>query len=153
MQSFKKKEYFGPLPAYIFPVDKNKDNSDFMAFLDIRPLDEGHLLVIPVKHYDTVWDMPSAYVRDYFEYCVKAANKLKAKLKTTREQPVNAMVLGYEVPHACVHLIPNIHNGFGARLGNILYELRTRNKAKALSDPKNAISIAGKLGIDYGNAA
>jgi len=77
----------------------------FLAFLDIRPLNKGHTLVIPKKHYRWVWDV----LEEYSLVVNKLANTLKKTLETDY---VQSLVMGDEVPHAHIHLIPRF-NGDG----------------------------------------
>jgi histidine triad (HIT) family protein len=84
------------LPAEIVYEDDN-----FLAFLDIRPLNPGHTLVIPKKHYRWVWDVPN--IGEYYEVVRKIASALKKSLQT---EQVVSLVFGEEVPHAHVWLVP-----------------------------------------------
>ncbi len=75
------------------------EDPDFLAFLDIRPTNPGHTLVIPKKHYRWVWDVKE-------DYSI-AANKIaKALKKTFTTDYVVSFVMGDEVPHAHIHLVP-----------------------------------------------
>lgn len=82
------------------PSYKIYEDSEFLAFLDIFPKTEGHTLVIPKKHVDKVWDYPE--IGKYWEAVTKVANYLK---KVSGEE-VRALVYGFDVPHAHVHLMP-----------------------------------------------
>lgn len=75
------------------------EDESFFAFLDIRPLNPGHVLVIPKKHYRWVWDISE----DYSLVVNKIANALKKAFDTDY---VQSIVMGDEVPHAHIHLIP-----------------------------------------------
>lgn len=91
----------GEIPSYKVWEDKN-----FLAFLDIHPLSPGHTLVIPKKHFRWVWD-----VEDYCEYFEKVrevAMLLKNKLGADW---VQMNVMGNDVSHAHVHLIPHYPKG------------------------------------------
>lgn len=98
------------------------EDVNFIAFLDVNPLVEGHTLIISKKHFNTVWDMytPSQtqqiYYRDYMFFCARVANFLRKFYN----QPVSSMVLEYEVKHACTHLIPNVNKGVGWVIGDFL---------------------------------
>jgi histidine triad (HIT) family protein len=83
------------------PSNKIYEDDDFIAFLDIRPLNLGHCLVIPKKHHRWVWDVPD--VGKYFEVARKVARALKNIFQIKQ---VKSVVLGDEVPHAHVWLIP-----------------------------------------------
>ncbi len=84
----------GEIPSY-----KVYENDNFFAFLDIRPLNSGHCLVIPKKHYRWVWDI----VEEYSVVVNKIANALK---KAFSIDYVQSIVMGDEVDHAHIHLIP-----------------------------------------------
>ncbi len=88
------------IPSYIVYEDK-----EFFAFLDIRPLNPGHTLVIPKKHYRWVWDVLN--IGKYYEVVGKLAIALK---KTFDTELVVSMVFGEEVPHAHVWLVPRLPN-------------------------------------------
>ena len=74
---------------------------NFLAFLDIHPINPGHTLVIPKKHYKWVWDVPN--VGQYFEVARKIAIALKEVLKA---ESVVSFVIGEEVPHAHIWVVP-----------------------------------------------
>src|SRR5438034_10948117 len=84
------------LPSYLIFEDEN-----FIAFLDIRPLNPGHTLVSPKKHHRWVWDVPEA--GRYFETVRIIAKTLQ---KTINTEWVVADIGGMGVPHAHVHVIP-----------------------------------------------
>jgi len=84
------------IPAQVVYEDDN-----FMAFLDVRPLNLGHTLVIPKKHYRWVWDVDN--VGEYYEVVAKIARAMKKVLNT---EYVVSLVFGEEVPHAHVWLVP-----------------------------------------------
>ena len=92
----------GDIPSY-----KVYEDDDFFAFLDIRPLNPGHTLVIPKKHYRWVWDAEK--IGEYFELVKKIANAQKQAFKTDY---IVQLVFGEEVEHAHVWLIPR-HKGDG----------------------------------------
>ena len=84
------------LPSYLIFEDEN-----FIAFLDIRPLNPGHTLVSPKKHHRWVWDVPEA--GRYFETVRMIAKTLQEAMNT---EWVVADIGGMGVPHAHVHVIP-----------------------------------------------
>lgn len=84
------------------------EDEQFFAFLDIRPLNKGHALIIPKKHYRWVWDIQE----EYSAVVNKIANAIKKALDTDY---VQSIVMGDEVPHAHIHLIPRFpDDGHGA---------------------------------------
>ena len=81
------------------PSHKVYEDEHFFALLDIKPLNKGHLLVIPKKHYRWVWDVQE----DYSKVVNKLANVLK---KVFGIDYVQSVVMGDEIEHAHIHLIP-----------------------------------------------
>ncbi len=97
----------GKIPSYKVYEDRN-----FLAFLDIRPLNPGHTLVIPKKHYRWVWDVPE--IDKYYKVVAKIANAMKKVFKT---EYVVSLVFGEEVTHAHVQLVPRfLNDGHGAAI-------------------------------------
>ncbi|MEM1535757.1 MAG: HIT domain-containing protein [Candidatus Pacearchaeota archaeon] len=90
----------GKLPCYKIYEDKN-----FLAFLDIRPLNPGHTLVIPKKHYRWVWDVPN--IESYYKVVKRIANAIRKAMKTDW---IISLVIGEAVPHAHVWLVPRFEN-------------------------------------------
>jgi len=83
------------------PSFKVFEDEKFLAFLDINPRNKGHTLVIPKEHFRWVWDV--SYLGDYFEVVGKIARAIKKALKTDF---VVSFIIGEEVPHAHIHLVP-----------------------------------------------
>lgn len=81
------------------------EDDSFIAFLDIRPLNPGHTLVVPKKHYRWVWDVPNP--GEYFEVVSKLARVLQKVLRTDW---VASDVAGMGVYHAHIHLVPRFPN-------------------------------------------
>ena len=86
------------IPAYI--ID---ENDDFIAFLDINPVQKGHTLVVPKKEIDYIFDLDDYYLSKILLYSKKIANALKKTISCNR---IGISVIGLEVPHTHVHLIP-----------------------------------------------
>jgi histidine triad (HIT) family protein len=108
------------------------EDDNFFAFLDIRPLNPGHTLVIPKEHHRWVWDVPN--IGNYYEVVAKIANTIKKVMGTDF---VLSFVSGEEVPHAHVWLIPRFENdGHGE-------SIKTNNIKKI--EPKEMVKIAEKL--------
>ena len=84
------------LPSYSVFEDEN-----YIAFLDIRPLNPGHTLVAPKRHYRWVWDVPD--VGPYFETTTRIA---RAQQRAMQTDWIAADVAGMGVPHAHIHLVP-----------------------------------------------
>ncbi len=88
----------GEIPCY-----KIAENDDFLAFLDINPLAEGHTLVIPKLEIDYIFDIEDALYKDLFLFAKKIAPAIKAVIPCKR---IGVAVIGLEVPHAHIHLVP-----------------------------------------------
>ena len=89
------------------PCHRVYEDNDYLAFLDIRPLNPGHTLVIPKKHYRWVFDLPDKELGVYFRVVKKIANALKRFLKADF---VASAIIGMEVEHAHVWLVPRWFN-------------------------------------------
>ena len=88
----------GEIPSY-----KIAEDNDFYAFLDINPLTEGHTLVVPKKAVDYTFDLDDRTLADMMLFAKRIAVKIQRKIACKR---VAIVVLGLEVPHAHIHLIP-----------------------------------------------
>lgn len=88
----------GEIPAY-----KVAENSKFLAFLDIRPNAKGHVLCIPKKEIDKIWDLEAEMYQELMRFTRCVAIALE---KTVPCKRVGMAVVGLEVPHTHVHLIP-----------------------------------------------
>jgi histidine triad (HIT) family protein len=86
------------IPAY-----KILENENFLAFLDIFPLAKGHVLVIPKKEIDYLFDISS---HEYGELWKFAQQVAKAMDKVIDCKRIGVAVIGLEVPHAHIHLVP-----------------------------------------------
>ncbi len=86
------------------PCHKVWEDAEFLAFLDIRPVAPGHTLVIPKKCVDPVFAMDDEGFQRLFLAAKKVAAVLKSKINCER---VCLAVVGFEVPHAHIHLIPS----------------------------------------------
>lgn len=85
------------------PSHKVYEDDNVYAFLDIHPVTPGHTLVVPKKQVEFLWDMDDA---DY-QAVLLAAKRIAAHIRDTLEVPyVGVQVIGVDVPHAHVHLIP-----------------------------------------------
>lgn len=91
------------IPAYIVAEDNN-----FIAFLDINPLTEGHTLVVPKHEVDYVFDLPDQDVAELFVFAKRVAQSIERVVPCKR---IGLSVIGLEVPHAHIHLVPlNVTN-------------------------------------------
>jgi len=88
----------GEIPSY-----KVAENDKFYAFLDINPVVKGHTLVIPREETDYIFDMDDAALAEFQLFAKRVA---KAQRRTFGCRKVAQVVLGLEVPHAHIHLLP-----------------------------------------------
>jgi len=88
----------GEIPAYKIAEDDN-----FVAFLDAMPLVKGHTLVVPKKEVDLIFDLETEEYKNLWAFAQEAAKKVKSAIPCVR---VGVAVVGLEVPHAHIHLIP-----------------------------------------------
>ncbi len=88
----------GEIPCY-----KIAENEKFLAFLDVFPLVHGHILVIPKKEVDYIFDMENNDLSELILFAKKVAKAQKAAVTCKR---IGIAVIGLEVPHAHIHLVP-----------------------------------------------
>jgi histidine triad (HIT) family protein len=86
------------IPCHLIAEDDR-----FMAFLDVMPLVEGHTLVIPKQEIDYIFDLEPELLGDLMKFAQKIAPAIKKAIPCKR---VGVAVIGLEVPHAHVHLVP-----------------------------------------------
>ena len=88
----------GEIPCY-----KIAETKDYLAFLDISPLAKGHTLVIPKKEIDYLFDINDELYRELFLFTKSVAKAIEQAVPCKR---IGVTVIGLEVPHAHIHLIP-----------------------------------------------
>jgi len=88
----------GEIPSF-----KIAENEQFFAFLDIHPLREGHVLVVPKLEVDKIFDLPLAYLSQMLVFAQPIAKAIEQAFRCDR---CGLTVIGLEVPHAHMHLIP-----------------------------------------------
>lgn len=121
----------GEIPSY-----KVAENEDFYAFLDINPLAPGHTLVIPRKvEEDYIFNLDSKTYEDLWAFTRKVAKAIKKAVPCKR---VGVAVLGMEVPHTHIHLVPLQTEG----------DLDFRKKRSVLTDEQKA-GIAEAIFAEY----
>ena len=98
MSSIFSKIVRGEIPCY-----KVAEDDHFLAFLDITPLRKGHVLVIPKVETDYIFDMEDQSLGNLMVFAKQVAIKIKAAFPCKR---IGVSVIGLEVPHAHIHLIP-----------------------------------------------
>jgi len=88
----------GEIPCY-----KVDESEDFLAFLDIMPLQKGHVLVIPKIEVDNIFDLDDDLISRMMVFSKSVAKKIEKVFPCNR---IGIAVIGLEVPHAHIHLIP-----------------------------------------------
>ena len=88
----------GDIPSY-----KIAENDHFFAFLDIFPLREGHVLVVPKTEVDNLFDLPANYLQEILLFAQPIAKAIEKAFDCNR---CGISVIGLEVPHAHIHLVP-----------------------------------------------
>ena len=98
MPSIFSKIISGEMPAYKVAEDENH-----LAFLDIFPLAKGHVLLIPKKETDYIFDIASDEYLELWKFAKKVAKGMRKVLACER---IGVAIVGLEVPHAHIHLVP-----------------------------------------------
>ncbi len=106
----------GEIPSYKIAEDEN-----FIAFLDAMPLVKGHTLVVPKKETDLIFDLETEEYKNLWGFAQEVAKNIKNAIPCVR---VGVAVVGLEVPHAHIHLIPL----------NTIEEMNFRNERLKLTD-------------------
>ena len=88
----------GEIPSY-----KIAENDLFFAFLDIKPMSKGHVLVVPKVEVDYIFDLDDNLLSEMILYSKQIAKAIEKAIPCKR---IGMMVVGMEVPHAHIHLIP-----------------------------------------------
>jgi len=88
----------GEIPSY-----RIAENEKFFAFLDISPLREGHVLVVPKRETDKLFDLPDDYLGEMLLFAKPIAHAIEKAFNCNR---CGLSVIGLEVPHAHLHLVP-----------------------------------------------
>ncbi|MGM0565637.1 MAG: HIT family protein [Bacteroidota bacterium] len=130
MSSIFSKIVSGEIPSY-----KIAEDDKFLAFLDINPLAKGHTLVIPKKEVDYLFDIEDDLLGEMMVFSKKVARAIDAVIPCER---VGMTVIGLEVPHAHIHLIPI----------NSIYDMDFKQPKKKFSEEEfadTATAIQGKV--------
>ncbi len=116
----------GEIPCYKIAEDDN-----YFAFLDINPVAKGHVLVVPKKEVDVFFELSDDLLEGIMPFCKKVAKAIESVVECDR---IGLTVIGLEVPHAHVHLIP-ITN-----MGDMSF-----SKEKLKLNPKDFMELAQKI--------
>ena len=121
----------GEIPCY-----KVAENDKFFAFLDINPVNWGHTLVVPKRETDYIFDISDEELAEMIVFAKKVAKALKAVMPCRK---IGVTVLGLEVPHAHIHLVPLQKEG----------DMDFSNKISD-PDPERMADIAAKVAAEFG---
>ena len=94
---------FSKIIAGDIPSFKIAESEKFIAFLDIEPLVEGHVLVVPKTEVDKIFDVPDEYLAEMLVFAKPVAHAIEKAFNCKR---CGISVVGLEVPHAHMHLVP-----------------------------------------------
>lgn len=94
---------FSKIIAGDIPSFKIAESEKFIAFLDIEPLVKGHVLVVPKKEVDKIFDVPDDYLAEMLVFAKPVAHAIEKAFNCKR---CGISVIGLEVPHAHMHLVP-----------------------------------------------
>jgi histidine triad (HIT) family protein len=94
---------FSRIVAGEIPAHRLREDDRFLAFLDVRPIRPGHALVIPKEEIDHFFDLPDDLLGELMVFAKPVANAIRSVTGAAR---VGCAVLGVEVPHAHLHLVP-----------------------------------------------
>ncbi len=120
----------GEIPCY-----KVAENDKFFAFLDINPVNWGHTLVVPKQETDYIFDIDDEQIGEMMIFAKKVAEAIKTAIPCRK---VGMAVLGLEVPHAHIHLIPMQKEG----------DMNFRHKIENTS-PEKMKEISDKIRMAY----
>ncbi len=90
------------------PCHKVAENEHCLAFLDIMPLVRGHVLVIPKREVDYIFDLDAETYRELWDFARRVSPAIRQAIPCKR---IGVAVIGLEVPHAHIHLVPMQHVG------------------------------------------
>ncbi len=125
---------FSKIVAGEIPCHKIAESADFLAFLDVNPIAKGHTLVIPKKEVDYIFDLDDELYLGLMQFAKTVAPALAAAIPCKR---IGVSVIGLEVPHAHVHLIPL------NRMADMNFEKKIKMSAEELAEL--ATSVRQKL--------
>ncbi|MEY2938595.1 MAG: hypothetical protein RL062_1184 [Bacteroidota bacterium] len=94
---------FSRIVAGEIPCYKVAEDDNYLAFLDIQPVAKGHILVIPKREEDKLWNLQDEEYLGLMLFAKRIANKMEVVFDCKR---VGMAVIGLEVPHAHIHLVP-----------------------------------------------
>lgn len=119
----------GEIPSY-----KVAENDDFIAFLDINPNAKGHTLVVPKKEENKIFDLSKEEYRNLMDFSYRVAKAIEKAVPCKR---VGMSVIGLEVPHVHVHLVPT----------NNMVDMQFTDKVKVSND--EFVSLAKSIASEF----
>ena len=122
----------GEIPCY-----KIAESEDYLAFLDVRPQVKGHTLVIPKVEIDYIFDIDDELLSGMLPFAKRVALALKEVVPCKR---IGVAVLGIEVPHAHIHLIP-INQVSDLRFDNVSPDLSPEEMESLAAEIKSRVSL------------
>jgi len=128
---------FSKIVSGEIPCHKIAETESCLAFLDVFPLVEGHVLVIPKKEVDYIFDMEDELFSELQLFSKKVAKAIQKVIPCKR---IGVAVIGLEVPHAHIHLVPINH------VGDINF-----SKSKMKPAKEQLELVAGKISAAYGS--
>ncbi|MEZ4984971.1 MAG: HIT family protein [Saprospiraceae bacterium] len=126
---------FSRIIAGEIPCHKVAETEDYLAFLDISPRTEGHTLVIPKKEVDYIFDLDEATYAGLWAFAARVAAAVE---KVVPCQRIGITVIGLEVPHTHIHLIPL------NRIGDVNFE-----RPGLRVDAANMSDLAARIAAAY----
>ncbi len=120
---------FSKIIAGDIPSFKIAENDKYYAFLDINPMAKGHTLVVPKQEVDYIFELDDNTLSDMIVFAKKVAKAIEKSITCNR---VGLMVIGLEVPHAHIHLIP-IQKETDMNLSNLRVKL-TKEQFQEVAD-------------------
>lgn len=122
----------GEIPCY-----KIAENEDYLAFLDVRPQVKGHTLVIPKLEVDYIFDIDDELLAGMLPFAKRVAHAIKEVVPCKR---IGVAVVGIEVPHAHIHLIP-VNQVKDLRFDNVSPDLSTEEMESLAAEIKSRVNL------------
>jgi histidine triad (HIT) family protein len=119
----------GEIPSY-----KVAENEDFIAFLDINPNAKGHTLVVPKKEENKIFDLSKEAYSNLMDFSYRVAKALEKAVPCKR---IGMSVIGLEVPHVHVHLVPT----------NVMSDMQFTHKVNLSSE--EFVSLAEQISKEF----
>lgn len=122
----------GEIPCY-----RIAENENYLAFLDVRPQVKGHTLVIPKLEVDYIFDIEDELLAGMLPFAKRVAHAIKEVVPCKR---IGVAVVGIEVPHAHIHLIP-VNQVKDLRFDNVSPDLSTEEMESLAAEIKSRVNL------------